>query len=606
MTELASLMVRIGADTANLTRGLNTANTGIRNFGTSAGRSLQSIGSNMTGLGTSLGLLITPLAGIGYAAISASIEFESAFTNVSKTVEGTDEELAILKDTLREMATGDSPVAGLENALLTLTDIAAVAGSLGVPTDQIAGFAEKVAILDAASDDLDADEAATFIGHFQNVTGMSFDDLDSLVDTVVTLGNKMATTEGQIGAFATRLAPLATFKWEPKDILAYSAALGSLGVSPELGSTNLFKSVVDLTTAVSVGGEPLQNWADAAGLAADEFAALAAADPEGAFTKFIEGLSKLDADTQLQTLTELGITSSEQVSTIMRLAGGYDTLAEALSISGDAWRGNGAAMEEALAKVSTTEGDIEKLKNKVYDLKISIGDALTTALGDAAVKLMPLVDGLSQWAQENPETVQTIAAITLGVGGLAVALTVAGLAFGAMGTALAVVLSPIGVLIGAVAGLGLLIHATLPGIVESWGKAFEEIGEFIQTVINKVGELIAALGSVLPVKGPRDTSNFDAYLQENMPGGGGGSTWVDDVVGQLPNHANGLSFVPHDNYVARLHKGEAVLTANQNRAQSSGSRSGGGTNVNIYGGIFPNGAQEFAEYVKTILQESGY
>lgn len=34
----------------------------------------------------------------------------------------------------------------------------------------------------------------------------------------------------------------------------------------------------------------------------------------------------------------------------------------------------------------------------------------------------------------------------------------------------------------------------------------------------------------------------------------------------LPGHKNGLDYVPYDNYVARLHKGERVLTAEENRA----------------------------------------
>ncbi len=44
----------------------------------------------------------------------------------------------------------------------------------------------------------------------------------------------------------------------------------------------------------------------------------------------------------------------------------------------------------------------------------------------------------------------------------------------------------------------------------------------------------------------------------------------------LPGHADGLPYVPYDNYVARLHKGERVLTAQENKAYASG---GGGITI---------------------------
>ena len=40
------------------------------------------------------------------------------------------------------------------------------------------------------------------------------------------------------------------------------------------------------------------------------------------------------------------------------------------------------------------------------------------------------------------------------------------------------------------------------------------------------------------------------------------------------SHASGLDFVPRDNYIARLHKGEAVLTSGQADAWRSGNAGG--------------------------------
>lgn len=45
---------------------------------------------------------------------------------------------------------------------------------------------------------------------------------------------------------------------------------------------------------------------------------------------------------------------------------------------------------------------------------------------------------------------------------------------------------------------------------------------------------------------------------------------VNEALNGIPGHAEGLDYVPYDNYVARLHKGEKVLTANEASAYRSG------------------------------------
>ena len=152
------------------------------------------------------------------------------------------------------------------------------------------------------------------------------------------------------------------------------------------------------------------------------------------------------------------------------------------------------------------------------------------------------------------------------------------------------------------------IGNALTGIRDTFQKIFAEIGGFIQKVIEAIGRLVEAIGSVLLIKtGPSPEDTAQKIL--DYANGGGGSTptmpdWVNQVVPPLPGHASGLSFVPRNDYAASLHKGERVLSAQENRAYNGGGR--GGVTVVIQGGMFANGPQEFAEYVKRVLAESAY
>ena len=92
----------------------------------SAGDKMQAVGQSMDKVGSTLSRNVTvPLVAAAGFAAKAAMDFESAFAGVTKTVDGTTEQLAALETGIREMAL-EVPTAATE-----IANVAEAAGQLG-------------------------------------------------------------------------------------------------------------------------------------------------------------------------------------------------------------------------------------------------------------------------------------------------------------------------------------------------------------------------------------------------------------------------------------------------------------------------------------------
>ena len=349
----------------------------------------------------------------------ASMDFESAMTGVAKTTDLTDEELADMSDAIKAMST-EIPA--------TTTDIAAVAeaaGQLGIQKDALLDFTRVMTMLGTATN-MTAEDAATALARFANITGMSADNYDRLGAVIVDLGNNFATTESEITQMGTRLASggrLAGLT-EPQ-IMALAAAMSSVGIEAEAGGTAMTQTLNAIEKAVANGEDALQGFADVAGMSADEFAQTWSTDALDALTAFIRGLGTLDerGESAVLVLEDLGLKGIRQGNMLKSLALAADQMDSAVQTAYTAWDENIALTNEANKRYATTQSKLDMMQNAYNNLKVAVGDAFAPALRDVYDAGTDVLNVLGAFVQENPALVKGVATFTGVVGGATVALT---------------------------------------------------------------------------------------------------------------------------------------------------------------------------------------
>lgn len=351
--------------------------------------------------------------------VQASMDFESAITGVAKTTDLTDGELADMSDAIKAMST-EIPASTTEIAA-----VAEAAGQLGIQKDALLDFTRVMTMLGTATN-MTAEDAATALARFANITGMSADNYDRLGAVIVDLGNNFATTESEITQMGTRLASggkLAGLT-EPQ-IMALAAAMSSVGIEAEAGGTAMTQTLNAIEKAVATGEDSLQSFADVAGMSADSFAEMWNTDALGALTAFIRGLGNLDeqGESAVLVLEDLGLTGIRQSNMLKSLALAADQMDSAVQTANTAWDENIALTNEANKRYATTQSKLDMMQNAYNNLKVAVGDAFTPALRDAYDAGTDVLNVLGEFVQENPALVKGVVTFTGVVGGATVALT---------------------------------------------------------------------------------------------------------------------------------------------------------------------------------------
>jgi len=545
MAEYESRANSTEANIKNLGREIDQTSAYMGEAATSAdgcATSIDEYGNKVESAGASTANLSSLLASAGIIAglkklaegfadcAKASIEYESAMTGVIKTVDGTPAQIQAISDGIKEMSTVIPA---------TTTEIAAVAeaaGQLGIATDDVLNFAEVMINLGVTTN-LSAEEAASSLAKFANITGTAASDYERLGSTIVALGNNFATTEADIVAMATGLASAGTLAGlTESEILALAASMSSVGIQAQAGATAMSQTFAAIEKAAAKGGDSLDEFARIAGMSAEDFAAMWRDDALSAVNAFIGGLGGLEAQGESATLVldEMGLSGIRQANMLKALALASDTLSQSIGLSSAAWEENTALAAEAALRYGTTESKFQLLENSTMLLKQAIGDALTPALGGMAEAGADAAQWAADFAADNPEVVGAITGTVAAVGLLTGAVTIytagakiAGMVTATLGASMTAVLGPIAAVI---AGIGLVAGVLAASVkdanselntLQAQTKASAAAYEDAKAAISSQSESIGSLASQLD------------YLIQTSDGSTGSMQAMQGVMSQL-------------------------------------------------------------------------
>lgn len=551
-----------------------------------------------TGKKLTMGVTAPIVAGAGLSVKAAS-DFESAFAGVKKTVDEQVDSNGKVLISYKDLETGIRDMAKeMPPSASSISEVAESAGQLGIKTENVLSFT-KTMIDMGESTDLASNDAASALAKFANITKMSQGNFDRLGSSIVDLGNNFATTESNIVDMALRLAGAGSqVGMSEADIVGLAAALSSVGIEAEMGGSAISKVMVSMAVASKTGldqvrelenatgmtrrelelmqnldgkgfkqlassmnmtttelgniikaGKDLEGFASIANMTGEQFKKAFEEDAIGAIGAFIEGLGTAEDKGQsaIELLDEMGIKEVRLRDALLRAGNASELFSEAVGLSNDAWKENGALTEEAEKRYETFESKVQVVKNKINDLAIEVGGPLMGALSDMIDGLQPLFDLLTKIAegftsldpnmQKVIMTFLAVAAVVgpilIVIGKLALAISsIAGL-FGTGGALASVgiwitgtLLPALGTVVGAIVGWPLIIGAAIAALVviiyKNWDKIVKyltKFGKWCQELFTGIGkgvkdswnEMIDSISKTLEQWGNAISSKFEAW-----------------------------------------------------------------------------------------------
>lgn len=362
---------------------------------------MQALGSALATLGQAAALV---------APLKIGADFEAAMSKVAAVSGAAGEDLAKLEAQARQLG--------------ATTEWSAKQAAEGMQFLAMAGFKTNEIIQAmpgmlnlASAGATDLGRAADIASNILSGMGIEASKMGDVADVLVKTFTNSNTTIESLGEAFKMCAPAAHAASQSiQDMAAMIGKLGDAGVQGTMAGTGLNAIIMRLASPPKAAAKAL----DALGVSAADAAGNMRPMPE-VLAELGQKMSGLGEEQRLAFSKAIfGMEHAKSGIILMEQAmnGSLQKMAQSLNETG-------VAAEVARKQNDNLMGDLKTLSSATQEVGISLYNTLQPALREVTQAIVPLVQAVGNWINENPKLVQ---GITL-VGGALLSLKAAGLAF---------------------------------------------------------------------------------------------------------------------------------------------------------------------------------
>lgn len=468
-TESRRLQANLDAENQKMRR-LRAAQADLAKAKSTAGK-LAMAGAGITAAGAAVGL---PAA----RAVNDFRDFETAMLGVARQMDGARDASGKLTAEYWDMAAAIKAMS--ERLPGTANDIAKIVeggARMGIQGKQnLLIYAETTSIM-ANAFDLPVDQVGEDIGKISQLYKVPIQDIKALGDTINWLDDNALSKGGDIIDVMKRIAGTADMaKMSYREAAALGSTFLSLGAGAEVAASASNAMVRELAVA-NMQSKRFREGLGMLGLDGKAVQAGMASNATGTIIMVLEKIKALAGDKQLEAATRLF--GKEFGDDAAKLASNLEEYRRQLALVRDE-AAKGSMDREFSARADTLNQRIENAQDSIRNLSSDLGQHLKPAIADTLESTQSIIQGIRDWAAENP---RLSAGIITGVKWLAILLTV----LGAITIAAGAILVPLAMLKFSLAAIGLSGSAGKAGLAGIASK--------IWLVLGPITKLTAAFGA---------------------------------------------------------------------------------------------------------------